>query len=116
LGIWDDYALTGRGLKDPKPWLGSKEPLAVTRDSAECHPAKLSARMPRFTDVKQHPLLMNGNYLSIGPHDLKSIIVGCQAKDEAIQTIRGLVEEHAQHVAVRYARRAPDKYGLVIED
>jgi hypothetical protein len=72
--------------------------------------------MPRFTDVKQHPLLMNGNYLSIGPHDLKSIIVGYQAKDEAIQTIRGLVEEHAQHVAVRYARRAPDKYGLVIED
>ena len=24
LGIWDDYALTGRGLKDPKPWLALK--------------------------------------------------------------------------------------------
>jgi hypothetical protein len=24
LGIWDDYALTGRRLKDPKPWLAPK--------------------------------------------------------------------------------------------
>ena len=71
---------------------------------------------PRFTDVKQNPLLMNGEYLSIGPHDLKSIIVGCRAKDDAIQAIKGLVQEHAQHVAVRYARRALDKYDLVIED
>ena len=71
---------------------------------------------PRFTDVKQHPLIMNGNYLSIGPRDLKSIIVGCQANNESIQTIRGLVERYAQHVAVRYARRAPNKYRLLIDD
>ena len=71
---------------------------------------------PRFTDVKQHPLIMSGNYLSIGPRDLKSIIVGCQASHKSIQTIRGLADECARHVAVRYARRAPNKYGLLIED
>ena len=69
---------------------------------------------PRFTNVAT-PLLMDGDYLSIGPRDLKSIIVGCQAKDETIKVIKGLVEEHAPHVAVRYARRAPDRYDLVIE-
>lgn len=73
---------------------------------------------PRFTDVKQHPLIMNGNYLSIGLGDLKLIIVGCQASNESIQVIRSMVNKyaHRQHVAVRYARRAPNKYRLVIED
>jgi len=66
--------------------------------------------------VEQHPLIMDGDYLSIGPSDLKSIIVGCQASNESIQTIRDLVERHAQNVAIRYARRAPNKYRLVIED
>ncbi len=69
---------------------------------------------PRFTNVTT-PFLMNGDYLSIGPRDLKSIIVGCQAKDETIKAITGLVQEHAPHVALRYARRAPDRYDLVIE-
>jgi hypothetical protein len=46
---------------------------------------------PRFTDVKQHPLIMDGNYLLIGPRDLKSIIVGCQANNESVPTIRDLV-------------------------
>jgi len=73
---------------------------------------------PRFTDIKQNPLIMNGDHLSIDPRDLKSIIVGCQAKNESIQAIRGLVEKyaHGHHMAVRYARRAPNKYRLVIED
>jgi hypothetical protein len=71
---------------------------------------------PRFTDVEQHPLIMDGDYLSIGPRDLKSIIVGCQASHESVQTIRDLVKRYAQNVAVRYARRAANKYRLVIED
>ena len=71
---------------------------------------------PRLTDVKQHPLLMSGDHLSIGSRDLKSIIVGCQASKESIQAIKGRVEEYAHHVAVRYAKRAPNKYRLVIED
>jgi hypothetical protein len=70
---------------------------------------------PRFSKV-QHAFQMDGNYLSIDPKDLKSIIVGCQAKDETIKAVRGLVEEHAPHVALRYARRAPDRYDLVIEE
>jgi Protein of unknown function (DUF2971) len=70
---------------------------------------------PRFTDVKEHPLMMDGNYLSIGANDLKSIIVGCQADDETITAIKTLVGEHAPTVQVRQARRAPNKYRLVID-
>lgn len=71
---------------------------------------------PRFTDVKESPLITDGNYLSIGPEDLKSIIVGCQAEDETIKTVTALVKEHAPNVAVRRARRASNKYRLIIED
>jgi hypothetical protein len=70
---------------------------------------------PRFTDVKEHPLIMDGNYLSIAPDDLKSIIVGCQADDQTMKTVRRLVEEHAPGVTARQARRSPNKYSLVIE-
>ncbi len=45
---------------------------------------------PRFTDVKESPFIMDGNYLPIGPDDLKSIIIGCQATDENIATIQRL--------------------------
>ena len=50
---------------------------------------------PRFTDVKAHPLFMDGKYLPIGANDLKSIIVGCQADDGTIKAIKALVEKHA---------------------
>ncbi len=70
---------------------------------------------PRFTDVRQHPLIMDGDYLSIGANDLKSIIVGCQADEGTKEAIKTLVEEHAPSVAVRHAKRAPNKYRLVIE-
>lgn len=59
---------------------------------------------------------MEGNYLSFDAADLRSIILGCQATDESIQTVRALVKEHAPTVAVRQARRALNKYRLVIED
>lgn len=70
---------------------------------------------PRFTDIKESPLIMQGNYLSIGPNDLKSIILGCQAEDETIETVTALVEQHAPGVVVRQAKRAPNKYRLIIE-
>jgi hypothetical protein len=70
---------------------------------------------PRFTDVKDHPLMMDGNYLLIGPNDLRSIILGCQADDETMRTVKMLAKEHAPTVAVRKAKRAPNKYRLVIE-
>ena len=70
---------------------------------------------PRLTDVPNSVLLMDGNYLSIEPNDLKSIIVGCQTDEESIQMIRRLRKEHAPHVDVRFAVRAPNKYRLVIE-
>lgn len=70
---------------------------------------------PRFTDVKEHPLIMDGNYLSLGPNDLRSIIVGCQADNETINAIETLVREHAPGVTVRQAKRALNKYRLVIE-
>ncbi len=69
----------------------------------------------RFTNVKGSPLLMDGDYLSIGSGDLKSIIIGCQADDGTTNTIKALVRELAPQVAVRYASRAPNKYRLVIE-
>jgi hypothetical protein len=70
---------------------------------------------PRYTDVKDLPIIMDGNYLPIAPNDLKSIIVGCQASDETIEAVKMLVREHALGVAVRRAKRAPNKYRLVIE-
>jgi hypothetical protein len=71
---------------------------------------------PRFTDVKESPLIMDGDYLQIGPHDLTSIILGCQIEDEANVKIRELVRDHAPNVKVRQARRALNKYRLVIGD
>jgi hypothetical protein len=70
---------------------------------------------PRFTEVKQHPHIMDGDYLSIGANDLKSIIVGCQADAHTIAAVQALVGEHAPSVQVRQARRAPNKYRLVID-
>jgi hypothetical protein len=70
----------------------------------------------RLADVKDAPLLMDGNYLSIGPTDLTSIIMGCQIIDAAARTIRDLVQEHAPHVKVLQAQRAIDKYQIVIGD
>jgi hypothetical protein len=71
---------------------------------------------PRFTNVKGSPLIMDGNYLSIGPTDLKSIILGCQADGQTTATVKALVKEHAPHVLIRQAKRSPNKYRLVIED
>lgn len=68
----------------------------------------------RFTEANEAPLLMDGNYLKIGPTDLTSIILGCQITDEAGSAIQDLVKQDAPHVKVRHARRAPDKYQLVI--
>ena len=70
---------------------------------------------PRFTDVQEHPLIMDGNYLPISPNDLKSIIVGCQATEDTEASIHALVAKHAPGVAIRRAKRAPNKYRLVIE-
>lgn len=70
---------------------------------------------PHFTDVKNNPLIMDGNYLSIGPDDLKSVIVGCQASDDTITSIRTMVKEYAPNIAVRRAVRAANRYRLVIE-
>ena len=67
------------------------------------------------TILKNNPLIMDGNYLSIGPDDLKSVIVGCQASDDTITSIRMMVKEYAPNVAVRRAARAPNRYRLVIE-
>jgi Protein of unknown function (DUF2971) len=71
---------------------------------------------PRFTDVKASPLIMDGNYLKIGPNDLTSIILGCQIQGEAKAKIEALVEKYAPNVRLRHARRAPNKYRLDIED
>lgn len=70
---------------------------------------------PRYTDVKNHPLQLNGSYLSIGVKDLKSIILGCQISPEAERQIRDIVTGHAPTVAVRNAMRSPDKYRLVLQ-
>jgi hypothetical protein len=71
---------------------------------------------PRFTDVAESPLIMHSGYLQIGPRDLTSIILGCQIDDDANVKIRELVRKHAPHVKVRQARRALNKYRLVIGD
>jgi hypothetical protein len=71
---------------------------------------------PRFTDVRASPLIMDGNYLQLGPNDLASIILGCQIEDDAMVKIKELVKEYAASVKVRQVRRALNRYQLVIED
>ncbi len=71
---------------------------------------------PRFTDVKDSVLIMDGNYLPIGPRDLASILLGCQITDQAAHIIQDLVRQHAPDVKVRQARRALHKYHLAIGD
>ena len=71
---------------------------------------------PRFTDVTASPLIMDGNYLPIGTNYLTSIILGCQMERDSKAVIAELVGQHAPHVKVRQAKRAPHKYRLVIED
>jgi len=71
---------------------------------------------PRYTDIKNHPLQLNGNYLSIGVDDLKSIILGCQISPEAERKINAFVTDHAPNVAVRHAIRSPDRYRLLLHD
>ena len=70
----------------------------------------------RTTTRKNHPLLMVGNFLPLTPNDLKSIILGCQADKQTMETVRTLVTEHAPSVLIRHAKRAPNKYRLIIED
>jgi hypothetical protein len=70
---------------------------------------------PRVTAMKSHPLLMVGNFLSLTPNDLKSIILGCQADEETVKTIGTIVNEYAPTVLIRQFKRAPNKYRLVVE-
>ena len=69
---------------------------------------------PRVTNVPNHPLLMSGNYLRIGDRDLKSIILGCRASNETVQSARNLLAEFAPHLALQHARRLSNKYRLEI--
>ena len=71
---------------------------------------------PRLMDVKDHPLQLAGNYLSISRDDLKSIILGCQVGSEAERKIRKLVADYAPHVKIRHAVRLPDKYRLILQE
>jgi hypothetical protein len=59
-------------------------------------------------------LILDGNYLQIGPKDLVSIIMGCQIEDEARKTIRDLIREHAPIVSLGQAMRSVNKYRLII--
>jgi len=70
---------------------------------------------PRFSDVRSLPLMMDGNYLRIGPNDLTSIILGCQIDDDSVKAIEEMVSVHTPKVKVRRAVRAPNRYRLVIE-
>ncbi len=99
-------------LHDPKSYL---QMLLIKSDVWE-YEQEFRLVCSRFTDLKDFPLTMDGDYSSIGPNDLKSIIVGCQADNATINTVRTLVKEHAPHALVRQAKRSPNKYHLVIED
>jgi hypothetical protein len=68
----------------------------------------------RSTKVAHSPLILEGNYLQIGPNDLTSIIVGCQIEDQARKSIRDLIREHAPTVRLRQAHRSMNNYRLLI--
>jgi hypothetical protein len=88
--------------------------MLLTKSDVWAYEQEYRLLCPRFTDV-QTPLRMDGNYLSIEPTDLKSIIVGCQTDEDSTKTIRRLRSQYAPHVAVRFAVRAVNRYRLVIE-
>jgi hypothetical protein len=69
----------------------------------------------RATQIANHPLKMNENYLPLCPTDLKSIIIGCQADAADVETIKDLVAQYAPHVQLRRAVRSPNRYDLVID-
>jgi len=60
-----------------------------------------------------HPLKLDGDYLSLPPRALLSVIVGCRGDYEAV---RKIVNEHAPGLAVKRALRTPYHYSLTIED
>ena len=69
----------------------------------------------RATQIQNHPLKLDGNYLPIAPTDLKSIIIGCQTDNADVETIKHLVAEYAPHVQLRRVLRSPKRYELVID-
>ncbi|HTA42227.1 MAG TPA: SEC-C metal-binding domain-containing protein [Bryobacteraceae bacterium] len=69
---------------------------------------------PRFSDVRGLPLMMDGDYLNIGPDDLTAIILGCQIDDNSEKEIEQMVSAHAPKVKVQRAVRAPNRYRLEI--
>ncbi|HYL76118.1 MAG TPA: DUF2971 domain-containing protein [Bryobacteraceae bacterium] len=95
---------------------GSYLSMLLTKSDDWMYEQEFRLLCPRFTDVKESPLIMDGNYLNIGASDLTSIILGCQVTDEAALTIQDLVQQYSPHVKVRQARRALNKYHLVVGD
>lgn len=87
--------------------------LLLTKSNVWSYEEEFPLICTRFTGISNHPLSMEGNYLLIGPHALKSLIVGCVADYEAIAKF---VRQYAPELRVRRAIRAPNKYRLINED
>jgi hypothetical protein len=99
-------------LHDPESY---RSTMLLTKSDDWAYEQEYRLICPRFTDLEEHPFIMDGNYLPIGQTDLKSIILGCQATDATIASAKALAAKHAPAVAVRKATRSPNKYRLVIE-
>lgn len=69
---------------------------------------------PRFTDVKDSPFVMDGDYLQIGSGALEGIILGCQIDGDACRKVQELVNDYAPSVRVRRVQRALNRYRLIL--
>jgi Protein of unknown function (DUF2971) len=94
---------------------GSHIRMLLTKSDVWSYEKEFRLICSRTTALKNYPLSMVGDSLSLAPNDLKSIILGCQADEETVTTVRTLVNEHAPTVLIRKAKRAPNKYRLIIE-
>ena len=86
--------------------------ILITKSDVWAYEEEFRLVCPRFTDIPDHPLLMDGDFLAIGDSTLRSVIIGCQADYDEISK---LVKSYAPTLPLRRAIRAGNKYRLSIE-
>jgi hypothetical protein len=89
--------------------------LTKSRDwEKECE-YRLIARAGEADAVSQASIPTTiGEYLTLGPNVLTSVIAGCRTSDEDLVRIKEMVQEHAPGLSVKRAVQAVDRYSLSI--
>jgi hypothetical protein len=62
-------------------------------------------------EIREHPLLLDGDYLRLPEGSLRAVIIGCEADFEEVA---GVIRRNAPDLETRRAVRSPTKYRLEI--